>query len=119
MAVITDCTDPNQTLDTIPCLRCLSIHELWIVLTGLIANGNGRAADIDAVKEGGAKYPLLTEKNFLIGLITTLPDSFWDGIDADNVAQDFGCMKCWSESEVKAALLNQWCTFFQSYVPPN
>lgn len=109
---IADCSDPNDVLNEVPCLNCLSIHQLWIVLAGLFANANGEAGDLDAVKVAAAKYRNLGEKQFLIGLAASLPASFWDGISADNVAQDFGCMNCWGDAEIKAVLLEQWCSYW-------
>lgn len=117
MARATDCTDPDQVLNSNPCLNCLSIHQLWAALTGLLANGNGNAGDLDALKAGADKFRNLSEKEFLIGLISTLPDSFWSGLTLEEVGQDFGCMNCWSDADIKAVFLTQWCEYWSSYAP--
>lgn len=114
MAVVFDCDDPNSVLDHIPCLNCLSIHQLWVVLAGLLANANGNAGDLDALEQSSAVYKGLSEKKFLIGLIAALPDSFWSGLDIDDVGQEFTCLTCLSTIQVKQILLREWCEYFNT-----
>lgn len=114
---IADCADPDDVLNEFPCLNCMSIHQLWVILMGMFAVGLRESDDMDAVKAYGAKFAGITEKQFLIALISSLPATWFSALDTEDLTTNFGCATCWSESEVKNSLIYLWCTFWSNYTP--
>lgn len=114
MARDVTCTDPDSLLEAFPCLNCATPKQLLVILTGLMMVLNGAQNDIDAAEQAAARFRNLSNREFLQALIASLPDALFADLTEQNLTQDFGCLQCYSEQQLKGILLNQWCTFWST-----
>ena len=109
---ITDCQDRDQLEAEIPCLNCLSMHELLTLMLVILANTNGTDGDVPALEAGAAKFRNIGDLEFARGLISSLPGAMTDGLDPTDLGGDYPCLKCYGDQELKAMILNQWCVYW-------
>jgi len=104
-----DCQNPDTLESLAPCLNCLSMHELLAVLVVIFSNQNGTDGDVPALEAGAAKFRNMGDLQLTRELIAALPDS---GLDFTDLGDDYKCLKCYGDTELKALFLNQWCVYW-------
>ena len=107
-----DCTNPDTLESLAPCLNCNSMHELLAILVVIFSNQNGTDGDIPALEAGASKFRNMGDLQLTRELIAALPTGWRDGLDFANLGDDYNCLKCYGDAELKAMLLNQWCVYW-------
>jgi hypothetical protein len=102
-----DCT-PSSLLASTPCLKCLSEHEMLAVLVGIMALYAEK--DIPTVMEESACFTCMSKKEMLQALVTIFGnDLLGDSHSAQDVVDEYHCLVCATDLQLRAALLKLLC----------
>ena len=107
-----NCSNPNEVLAIYPCLRCESPIEMFAILTGIFGMAQG-VTDLNTMIESAKKWRNINDIDMLKAMISTLPESFFNGQNPVNM--DFSRLEGTGLQEVKAIFVVLWCTFWESY----
>jgi len=73
--------------------------------------------DIPAVEAAAAPFKSLSQREFLQGLISALPQEWFDQLfdaDADLMRQELACLTCYPSATLRAMFLQQWCLYWNT-----
>lgn len=101
------CT-PKSLLDSTPCLKCLSEHELLAVLVGILAIQAGK--DVPTVMDESACFRCMSKKETLQAMVTIAGNGLLgEGRSAADVVESYHCLVCANDVQLRAALLKLLC----------
>lgn len=107
------CT-PASLIDSTPCLKCLSEKELLAALVALFAAQADKT--VEEVTEESACYKCLSDKQLLQSLVTILGNTLLgEGETPSSVIEDYHCLVCLPEHDLKAALVRLICVYLATY----
>lgn len=102
-----DCT-PSSLLASTPCLKCLSEHELLAVLVGILALQANKT--VATIMEESACFRCMSKKEMLQAIVTIAGNDFLgDANTAQDVIDEYHCLVCATDLQLRAALLKLLC----------
>lgn len=107
-----NCSNPNEVLAIYPCLRCESPIEMFAILTGILGMAQG-VTDLNVMIESAKKWRNINDIDLLRAMISTLPESFFDGQDPTNM--NFSALESTGTQQIKAIFVVLWCQFWEAY----
>ena len=115
------CADgPSSLMKSVPCLPCLSVHEMLAALVGIMALAAGKT--VPQVMESSKCWKCLNEKQILQAVVTIFGNQLLGARHTPaDVAALTNCLKCVSDKELLAALSQLLCaevTLTPTSLPP-
>lgn len=105
------CT-PSELIDTNPCFQCLSEKELLAVLVFVFVTAN--QSNIAQALVDSACFTCMSKKQMLQAVVSILANTYLSGQTIDEIKQEMKCLECASDNQLRAALLQQFCAYWQS-----
>jgi hypothetical protein len=101
------CT-PSSLLASNPCLDCYGEVELLAALVGVLAMNAGTS--IPQLAEDASCFKCMSKKQFLQAFVTIVGNQvLGERYSAQDVIDQYHCLTCYSELELKAMLLSLIC----------
>lgn len=105
------CT-PSELIATNPCFECLSEKELLAVLVFVFVTAN--RSNIAQALVDSACFTCMSKKQMLQSLVSLLANTYLSGQTIDQIKEEMKCLECASDNQLRAALLQQFCTYWES-----
>lgn len=116
MATAAGCT-PDELLDIVPCLQCLTSSELKAVLVLALAtlNNYDLSTDLNTLMEDSACNVCMTDKQMLEAITAKI--SIYAGLRGytiNELRDDIKCLICTDPRRINALLVYLTCKYFVS-----
>lgn len=105
-----ECT-PSSLLASTPCVKCLSIKELWAVIVAILAIDAGKTQP--QVISDSACFTCLSEKQMLEAFVVLLGNAVLGSTTSlQTVIDEMHCLVCATDKQLHAAALKLLCDSF-------
>lgn len=105
------CT-PSELIAANPCFQCLSDKELYAVIAMAFATVNRKT--ISEALVDSACFTCMSKRQMLEALVTILANTYLSGMTIDQIKEQMKCLECASDSQLRAAALQQFCAYWEA-----
>ena len=101
------CT-PVSLMQSVPCLQCLSDHELLAALLGILLESTGET--VAEVMKASSCFTCLSKKQMKQAFVTLMGNNvLGEATSLQGVLKQMACLRCANDTQLYAAILYEFC----------